>query len=129
MKHVAAYAASLAAELMGVELEVVFLNSPSGQLGATYERRGPTTGCLVFYTKKLGRKWFDLGNDEVDELILHELAHHFEGNHLDERYYKAICHLGARLKRLALAEPKLFTVEAMRERVAAKTPCRPDGSS
>jgi hypothetical protein len=30
-------------------------------------------------------------------LVLHELAHHLESNHLSDRYHRATCTLGARL--------------------------------
>jgi hypothetical protein len=41
--------------------------------------------------------------------VLHpNLGHFFESDHLSRRYYAALTDLGARLARLALAEPALF---------------------
>jgi hypothetical protein len=46
----------------------------------------------------------------VDSLLIHEFGHDYSGDHLTEQYHKALCKLGARLKRLALERP-----EAMRD--------------
>jgi hypothetical protein len=57
----------------------------------------------------LGESWFEDGATEtVDDLILHELAHEYESNHLSEDYYRACTKLGARLKAEALRDPDWF---------------------
>jgi hypothetical protein len=43
------------------------------------------------------------GSEELDALLLHEFAHEYCGDHLSSEYHRAICRLGAKLKRLALA--------------------------
>jgi hypothetical protein len=45
---------------------------------------------------------------ELNTLIIHELGHHYEPNHLDERYHEALCKLGGRMTQLALTQPELF---------------------
>lgn len=78
--------------------------------------RGHTTGSFDFNVHALGKKWFEQGASEaMDSLILHELAHDIESNHLSDKYYDACTLLGARLKRAALADPEWF-VSFMKER-------------
>jgi hypothetical protein len=45
---------------------------------------------------------------ELCSLIIHELGHHFQSNHLDDRYHEALCSLGAKLAMLAVSRPGLF---------------------
>jgi len=45
---------------------------------------------------------------DVNRLLIHEFAHHYESDHLSGRYYDALADLGARLARLALDTPDLF---------------------
>lgn len=58
----------------------------------------------------LGEKWFDQEptNLEVVDLIVHELGHFYEENHLDEKYHKALTRLAAKLLQLALDTPEFF---------------------
>lgn len=41
-----------------------------------------------------------------------EFGHHYESDHLSEKYYRALCDLGARLTRLALVHPSFFRAHA-----------------
>jgi hypothetical protein len=103
MKAVADYAVFLGKELMDVVVTVTFVHT-TNNFSACY---GP--GKLDFNVFRLGHRWFEQGVTlEVDRLLLHELAHQFSGDHLSEEYHEAICLLGARLKRLALAQPGEF---------------------
>jgi hypothetical protein len=80
-----------------------------GEFSACY---GPRSG-LVFNIKRLGKAWFDRVEEaELDALLIHEFGHHFSLDHLSEEYYKALCKLGANLKRLAL-EKKLYRLEEL----------------
>jgi hypothetical protein len=57
----------------------------------------------------LGKKWFDQGiTEDVDKLIIHELAHDLASNHVLDDYHEACCLMGAKLKRLALDDPDKF---------------------
>jgi hypothetical protein len=74
---------------------------------------------FVFNLGRLGHAWFDryyengrfVARVDLTKLIIHELGHHFEPNHLDERYHEALCRLGAQMANLALTQPELFGVE------------------
>ena len=46
--------------------------------------------------------------ERVNSLLLHEIAHERESDHLSDRYHSAICDYGATLTQLALDSPKLF---------------------
>ena len=106
MRNVRAYAVWLAKELLGVNLTVKFAK----EMGTTaaYSRRGPNMGVLEFNVQRLGRNWFSSIAEKTDELLIHELAHHEAGVHYSDEYHEACCRLGARLKRLALNQPKGF---------------------
>jgi len=79
--------------------------------------------CLTFNLGRLGRKFFDLcvtdgacgvlfkATPQLCSLIIHELGHHYEMNHLDAKYHDALCDLGAKLADLALVNPALFAHE------------------
>lgn len=45
---------------------------------------------------------------EVNRLLIHELAHHFSGDHLSEEYHDAQSDLGADLTEFAVERPDLF---------------------
>ena len=64
---------------------------------------------LTFNYDRLGKAYFERGVDaEFNDLLIHELAHEYESNHLSEGYYNACTRLGAKLTDLALREPELF---------------------
>lgn len=66
-------------------------------------------GRLVLNLARCGRRFFEQGvTDDVNRLLIHEFAHHYESDHLSERYYDTLADLGARLARLALERPDLF---------------------
>jgi hypothetical protein len=100
MRAIADYAVFLGKELMDVAVRVRFVHSTSN-FAACY-----APGKLDFNVFRLGHKFFDQGITlEVDTLLLHELSHHFSGDHLSEEYHEGICLLGAKLKWLALEQP------------------------
>lgn len=64
---------------------------------------------MHFNLIRLGHKWFDQGlREEVDELLIHELAHYLASDHLSEEFHEALCEIGAKLKNLALRHPEKF---------------------
>lgn len=72
--------------------------------GACYGQRE-----LTFNLATLGRAFFEEGpSEQVNALLLHELAHELESNHLDVKFYKALQTLGAKLATFALREPWLW---------------------
>jgi hypothetical protein len=104
MHQVVNYAMMIGQELLGCRLHVVIAREPSWPYGATYGK-----GRLVFNLARCGRRFFEQGiTDDVNRLLIHEFAHHYEGDHLSEGYHKALADVGARLARLALTTPAMF---------------------
>lgn len=71
-------------------------------------------GHMTFYFEVLGRRWFDDWRTKLArtlDLICHELAHHYESNHLSDGYYHALSDLAGRMTVLALEKPELFDIE------------------
>ena len=123
MRAVVAYSADVCRELTGSRVEVSILSDITESWGACYGSQG-----LVFNLGRLGHVFFDAcvasepdanlmrsdvmrPTERVNQLLIHELGHHAEPNHLDEKYHEALCNLGAKLTRLALTKPELFRRE------------------
>lgn len=117
MARAAVYASRLAERLLNatprMQLVVSYANDPSWSFAGTYERPTDRTPARLYLNlAKLGRGFFDGGaTEDFDRLLLHEFAHHFEGNHLADGFAEAGFRLGARLKKLALEEPELFDMK------------------
>jgi len=64
---------------------------------------------MSFNVTKLGKGWFEgpLRQDQLD-LVIHELGHEYEANHLSTKYNDALTRLGAKAVMLALENPGLF---------------------
>lgn len=104
MRQVAVYACAIGQHLLDAHVTVTFAREPKWPYGATYGK-----GRLVFNLTRCGRQFFERGiTDDVNRLLIHEFAHHYESDHLSEGYYKALADMGARLARLALVMPRLF---------------------
>jgi hypothetical protein len=104
MRRVAAYARRAALLVLGVEIAVSFHTPPLTEswLAAYGGRR------LSFNVTRLGYRWFEEPDEAaVDALLIHELAHEVQSDHLDHAYHDALCDLGAAFKRHA-AELVLF---------------------
>jgi hypothetical protein len=105
MHEIADYVSEVSVRLLGRRVEVTVDKGRMGGCDACYGH-----GELTFSLASLGRGWFDDGpSSRVNDLLIHELAHEFESNHLSEKYYRALTKLGAGLVELALKEPGLFT--------------------
>lgn len=87
--------------LDGVEdIDVEFFESDVITVAAQWGG-GDIRPHLWFNVTKLGERFFDDPfADKMIELVLHEFAHHAEGNHLSSRYHDALCRLGARFGRI-----------------------------
>ena len=119
MANIAAYAEALAVRLLGHPLtRVSMVSDPQCRnFAAAYG-----AGALDFNVRVLGRAWFDHGpSDAVNSLLIHELAHDTESNHLSTRFFDALCDLGAKLTRLALTEPEFFMSYQARQRASKVT--------
>lgn len=63
-------------------------------------------GVLTFNRDRLGKRWFERGlTVDVLDLVIHELAHETEANHLSDRFADACTRIGARLARLVAISP------------------------
>ncbi|MCL4683110.1 MAG: hypothetical protein KJZ92_17815, partial [Rhodocyclaceae bacterium] len=106
IRAVADYAMRIGERLLGCPVRVTIASDVTWPFAATYG-----TGRLTFNLGKLGYAWFERGDmAEINDLLLHEYAHHFSGNHLDAAYHDAISRLGGKLVNLALDEPELFAI-------------------
>jgi len=65
---------------------------------------------LTFNLGRLGHEFFrsSVENGALWQLLIHEVGHWYEPNHLDEKYHEALCRLGSKMARLALSTPELF---------------------
>lgn len=107
MKLIRDYSQLMARRLLGFTrgLPVMFMREPKYPAAATWA----SAGILTFNVSKLGLKWFERGACQaVNDLLIHEMAHHFCGNHLSDKYHEACTKLGAQMVELALEEPELF---------------------
>jgi hypothetical protein len=110
MREVVSYSHDISEALLGRRIAVNILSDVTLPYVACFGSQG-----LTFNLGRLGNHWFEeafeLGgtpSEALNDLILHELGHYFEGNHLDDRYHAALTLLGAKLTRLALDRPILF---------------------
>jgi len=83
------------------DITVFFTDAPAATCLAQW---GDQT--LTFNVAALGVHWFDDGvTEEVLDLIIHEVGHHYEGNHLSKCYNDALTKIGAKVAFAVLADP------------------------
>jgi len=71
---------------------------------------------LTFNYRKLGRRFFNSFPDnraDVVGLIIHELAHEAESNHLSDKYHREVCRLAGEVVELSLRRSEVFDDEAV----------------
>lgn len=110
MKHIQKFVIEVAERICNNAIVVVEIvnDADCTNFLATYGRSPlSNTGKMEFNLRTLGRRWFE---QEIDEehisLVIHELGHHFESDHLSRGYYNALTDLGARLTLAAVADPE-----------------------
>mgnify|MGYP003394114593 CR=1 FL=1 len=100
---------ALLAARVGLSIRIVRRLQPA-DIAACYGKGG----FLTLNLKRLGRDWFERGQDgltvEHVDLLLHELGHEWCGDHLDKTYHDALTRLGARLALMVAQDPKLRKV-------------------
>lgn len=84
---------------------VTIVDDPAWPFAATYGGRR-----LTFNLGRLGHRWFSGPRAAITDLLIHELGHEYESNHLSREYYHALTRLAGRATELALAEPALFAL-------------------
>lgn len=95
----------LARTLIGAEIAVDIINNHRENAAARYGHRH-----MMVNKAKVGRKWFDALDEASVGLIIHELGHEYETNHLLEGYYRALTKLGARLAIATAKDPTLLVL-------------------
>ncbi|WP_120010748.1 ATP-binding protein [Teichococcus vastitatis] len=96
----------LAPHLIGQPIEVKLALAPDAFWAACYGPAGP----LYLNRPKLGRRFFKGGaSEEALDLLIHELGHHYAGDHLSDDYYRALTKLGARLALAVARDPRLLS--------------------
>jgi hypothetical protein len=110
MRDVASLAQRLGRLLIRREVRIQMVEelSDAGHILACYGG-----GQMTFAAKTLGRRWFDdwqseAGLAKVVSLVLHELAHENESNHLAEGFYKSIERFSGTVAAKAIADPAFF---------------------
>lgn len=99
MKHVRRYACEFAAATIGCDIVVKFGKQVSREVASFGGRE------LQFNVRNLGASWFNLKDNRlaIDDLIIHELGHYYESNHLSEKYYDALTRIAAKALEAARA--------------------------
>jgi len=94
-------------ELLTAKVVVRIVRDKANHFNAWYGGRQ-----LTLNLQYLGHAFFDHFPDgnfmEVTDLLIHELGHEYEMDHLSKAYNDALTGLGARLTKLALTDPELF---------------------
>lgn len=89
--------------LIGEPITVVMANDRGWPFAGAYGRQ------LLYINKaKVSRQFFAGINEENLDLLIHELGHHYESDHLSDRYYQALTKLGAKLAMAVAANPGLL---------------------
>lgn len=89
------YVQDVAVDLLKKSIDVQFLSDITLSWGACYGDHR-----LVFNVGRLGKAFFDdVYSVRFNSLLIHELSHDVEKNHLSEAYHEACCDLGAKLWR------------------------------
>lgn len=93
-ENVVAYIEAFAFDALDKSVVVSLHSSLPGAL-ACYGNRE-----VMLSVKDLGKAWFGRfpeNREAVDELMIHELGHEYEGNHLSQEYHEALTKIAARV--------------------------------
>lgn len=104
MKQVAAFALSLAPDLVGRPIQVSIVSDAAWPFLATFGPAAPLTLNLG----RLGHKWFEGPLEPITELLIHEFSHQRVSDHLSREFADEHARLGALLVRMALDDPERF---------------------
>lgn len=96
MEKLAQYVRDVGYFLLDFEPEVSFYNQ---NLAGPNARAMWGDRQIIFNLRFLGKRWpKEASQEDVDELLIHEFAHHYEEDHLSDRYNTWTCRLGAKLR-------------------------------
>jgi len=104
MELVESYAKMIAREVLKKEISVGWYNDMQAGWAMCWG------GNLSINVARLGYSWFERSpvSFPITDILIHELAHHYCDNHLDEAYYNGLSLIGGKLVELALRKPELF---------------------
>lgn len=105
MVRLATYAAEVGYRLLGTPIRVLLVRRPFWRPAHSNRIIQATfgAGILTLNVSRIAT----MDRRAVNELLVHELAHHYTGDHLSEGYHDALCRLGAGLMEVALEAPYL----------------------
>lgn len=99
MKRFARYAENFAEKVLeGAVYRVDFYDDPLLPFNAVC---APGTGVLAFNLGGEMRTWIEEpweNRYSLDAVLIHECAHHYEGDHLTHAFHRACCLIGSRLR-------------------------------
>jgi hypothetical protein len=101
-----ACAKKLAIAMIGVEIEVKIADDCGWSFDGAYGNRVLTVNKAHF-----GAEFFSEMSEEGISFLIHEFGHHYEGNHLDATYHKALSSLGARATLAVSRDPSLLSLK------------------
>lgn len=98
-------AATLSRRLFGRSCDVLLADDPGWGFRAVF---GPTFQLYLNVAALGDTFWTKDGLKDCLDLLIHEFAHHDGSNHLEERYWRNLSDIGARIACWALIEPAIF---------------------
>jgi hypothetical protein len=99
----------LAPHMIGRPIEVRIVLAPNNKFQACFGPGSP----LDLNHPHLGDRFFEAGcSPRTLDLLIHELGHEYESNHLSQGYYRALTKIGARLALAVAGDPTLLHCEA-----------------
>ena len=96
MTRVAVFSKWAAQISLGVEIDVLMTEAGTN-FDACYGSNSLGQRELIFNLTTLGRSWFSGPPETMVDLVIHELGHEIEGNHLSEKYYQALTMIAGKL--------------------------------
>jgi hypothetical protein len=96
----------LAIAMIGDEIGVKIVDDRSWSFDGAYGDRVLTVNKAYF-----GAEFFSEMSEEGISFLIHEFGHHYEGNHLDATYHKALSSLGARATLAVSRDPSLLSLK------------------
>ena len=105
-KAAVAFVKRVGKELVGFTFAVeIYPKAPAGMRWSASWERG-VLEKFSFYRSGMKGDWTNA--DRIKHLVIHECAHHFEGDHLSSDYHDALVDLGVAMTNLALTKRHLF---------------------
>jgi len=105
MERLATYAAEIGYRLLGTPIRALLVRRPFWRPAHSNRIIHATFGAGILTLNVARIPMTD--RRAVNELLIHELAHHYTLDHLSEEYHDALCRLGAGVAEITLDAPEL----------------------